>query len=122
MSIVGCGVKRPRSKGILADNIFQSINGDTKLESMRFTLENGSGGAPIFGPATYNAPFMTSISECPPSADSLFPGASGYVGGGEIPDAVLVGTTFRATIKLYSENSLNGVCGQQTIEFVKPIS
>ena len=122
MSIVGCGVKRPRSKGILADNIFQSINGDTKLESIRFTLENGSGGAPIFGPATYNAPFMTSISECPPSADSLFPGASGYVGGGEIPDAVLVGTTFRATIKLYSENGLNGVCGQQTIEFVKPIS
>ena len=122
MSIVGCGVKRPRSRGILANNIFQINNGDTKLESMRFTLENGSGGAPIFGPATDKPPLMTSISECPPSADSLLPGATGYVGGGEIPDAVLVGTTFCATIKLCSEDDLNGVCGQQTIEFVKPIS
>jgi hypothetical protein len=46
---------------------------------------------------------------------------TGYVGGEEIPDAVLVGTTFRATIKFRSEDDLNGVCGQQTIEFVLPI-
>jgi hypothetical protein len=89
---------------------------------MHFTLENGSGGAPIFGQATYNAPFMTSIGKCPPSADSLLPGVIGYVGGGEIPDAVLVGTTFRTTIKLCSEDDLNDVCDQQTNEFVKPIS
>jgi len=115
-------MKRSRSREILADKIFQINNGDTKLESMRFILGIGSGGAPIFVPATYNAPFMTSISKCPPSADRLVLGATGYVGGGEIPDAVLVGTTFRATIKLCSEDVLNGVCGQQTIEFVKPVS
>jgi hypothetical protein len=111
-------VKRPRSKGIIADNIFQINNGDTKLESMRFTLENGSGGAPIFGPATNNASFITSISECPPSEGSLLPGASDYVGGGEMTDPMAVGTTFRATIKLCSEDDLNDVCGQQAIEFV----
>ena len=120
MSIVGHGVKRTRSRGILADNIFQINNGDTKLESMRFTLENGSGGTLIFGPATYNTPFMTSIGECPPSADSLLPGATGYVGGGEMPDEIASVVIKTQPYPVCSEDDLNGVCGLQTIEFVIP--
>ena len=105
------------SCGGKADHIFQINNGDSKLESMSFTLEFVSGGAPIFGPATHNAPFMTSNNECPPVADILPPGASGYVGGGELSGAVAVGTTFRATIKLCSENDMKGVCQTLTVEY-----
>ena len=105
------------SCGGKSDHIFQINNEDTKLESMRFTLEFVSGGAPIFGPATHNTPFMTSNSECPPGADNLPPGATGYVGGGEIEYAMLVGETLRATIKLCSENDMKGVCQTRTVEY-----
>ncbi len=108
------------SCGGKADHIFQINNGDTKLESMSLTLEVIYLDTPIFGPAIHNAPFMASNSECPPGADILPPGATGYVGGGELSGVMVVGTTFRATIKLCSENDINGVCQTSTLEYTPP--
>ena len=74
----------------------------------------------VFGPAKDNAPFMTTGSGCNPNEVTLVPGGAGFVGG-KVTRLSLPGATIQAVITLCSENDLNDVCAQQTLEFVMPM-
>lgn len=95
-------------------------NGDIALESMSITIVDITADQTLFGPATSNAPFMGSASECPPGGDTLPPGASGFVGGSLGPGAP-IGNQIEATITLCSENDLVGGCSTDNVQFNIPL-
>ena len=100
--------------GVKLVPIFEVNNGNVALESMQLTLEDSNGNK-LFGPASSNAPFMGTAGECPPGGSKLDAGKTGFVGGGEVPLFAPAGTTYKATIKLCSEDNLQGACGSTLV-------
>lgn len=97
-----------------------SNSSEVELESAKMKIEDITESETVFGPAKDNTPFMTAGSGCNPNEDTLAPGGAGFVGG-KVTRLSLPGATIQAVITLCSENDLNGVCAQQTLEFVMPV-
>lgn len=99
--------------------VFQVTNtGGAVLHSMNLKIELVSDGTVLYGPTSSDAPFMGSSGECPPGGDTLPAGKSLYVGGGI--GSGNSGKSARATIKLCTENDLDGVCLEKKVEFTIP--
>jgi len=97
-----------------------SNSSEVELESAKMKIEDITESETVFGPAKDNTPFMTTGSGCNPNEDALVPGGASFVGG-KVTRLSLPGATIQAVITLCSENDLNGVCAQQTLEFVMPM-
>lgn len=93
-------------------------NGSSSLESLNLKIEDITGSTTLYAAATSNAPFMGTSSECPPGGDSLPAGKTYYVGGAIGPGNS--GHTARATVKLCTEDDLDGACATKTVEFAIP--
>jgi hypothetical protein len=93
-------------------------NGGGDLESLSLKIEDLTSSNTLYGPATSNAPFMGTSGECPPGGDALPPGKT-YTIGGAI-GAGNSGHTARATVKLCTEDDLDGACVTKTVEFTIP--
>ena len=94
-------------------------NSEVELESLRLTIDDMTEGQTVFGPASHNAPFLGPFSECPPGRDDLLVGAVSWIGGK--PDILsLPGSMMRATIKLCTEDNLDGICAVESIDFTMP--
>ncbi len=93
-------------------------NGGGALESLNLKIEDITSSTTLYGAATSNAPFLGSSGECPSGGDSLAAGKTYYVGGAI--GAGNSGHTARATVKLCTEDDLDGVCTTKTVEFTIP--
>jgi len=97
-----------------------SNSSEVELESARMKIVDITESEIVFEPVKDNTPFMTAGSGCNPNEDTLAPGGAGFVGG-KVTRLSLPGATIQAVIMLCSENDLNGVCAQRTLEFVMPM-
>jgi hypothetical protein len=98
--------------------IFEIDNNGGLLDSLTLKIEDVTAGTTLYGPTNSNAPFMGGPSECPPGGDSLPAGKTLYVGGAI--GAGGSGHTARATIKLCTDDDLDGACATKTVEFTIP--
>lgn len=102
-----------------AHAIFRVDNvGNVNLESARITVTDLSGGT-LSGPVTSNAPFMGSPGECPPGGKIVPAGKTRYVGG-SLSAAPPSGNTARATVRLCSQDDLEGACIDRSVDFNIP--
>jgi len=100
--------------------IFQVNNGShVELESLGLLIEDITEGDTVFGPAQQNSPFLVSVSDCPPGASVLPAVSTAYVGG-KVSRQSLPGAMMRAAVKLCSLDNLQGVCSEQSIQFLMP--
>lgn len=93
-------------------------NGNDDLESLNLKIEDLTNSTTLYGATTSNAPFMASSGECPPGGDTLPAGKTYYVGGAI--GAGNAGHTARATVKLCTEDDLDGACETRTVQFTIP--
>lgn len=99
--------------------IFEILNsGGADLESLRLTIENLTDSTVLFGPNSSDAPFMGAETECPPGGDTLPTGVTYYVGGAI--GAGNSGDDARATIRLCTEDDLDGSCEEVRVNFDIP--
>lgn len=89
------------------------------LESVRLTIKDLTEGDTVFGPEQNNSPFLASDTDCPPGVGTLPAGAVGYIAG-KVTRLSLPAAMMQATIKVCTQESLGGSCGEKTIEFVMP--
>jgi len=100
--------------------MFEVVNlGSVPLESASIRIQNLANNVMSSGPISPNAPFTSSASECPPGADSLLAGASGFVGS-NFPGMTAVKSDYKATITLCAEESVSGHCVTTVSEFQHP--
>lgn len=100
--------------------MFEVVNlGSMPLESASIRIQNLANNVMSSGPISPNAPFTNSASECPPGADSLLAGASGFVGS-NFPGITAVKSDYKATITLCAEESVSGHCVTTVSEFQHP--
>jgi len=100
--------------------MFEVVNlGSMPLESASIRIQNLANNVMSSGPISPNAPFTNSASECPPGADSLLAGASGFVGS-NFPGMTVVKSDYKATITLCAEESMSGHCVTTVREFQHP--
>jgi len=93
-------------------------NSSNALESLNLKIEDLTSSSTLYAAATSNAPFMGTSSECPPGGDAL-PAGKTYFVGGEIGSGNS-GHTARATVKLCTEDDLDGACETKTVQFTIP--
>lgn len=93
-------------------------NGGGTLESLNLKIEDITSSTTLYASATSNAPFLGTSGECPSGGDSLPAGKTYYVGGAI--GAGNSGHTARATVKLCTEDDLDGVCTTKNVEFTIP--
>lgn len=99
--------------------IFKITNsGASALQSMSLKIEDVTTSTVLFGPTSSDIPFMGTNAECPEGGDQLSAGTTGYVGGAITGSSA--GDTLRASIRLCTQNALNGVCLDKTVEFTAP--
>lgn len=99
--------------------IFKITNsGAAALQSMNLKIEDVTTSAVLFGPTSSDIPFMGTNAECPEGGDQLSAGTTGYVGGAITGSNS--GDTLRASIRLCTQNALNGICLDKTVEFTAP--
>lgn len=98
--------------------IFKIDNEGGDLESLRLKIDDVTSSTTLFGPSASDAPFMGARSECPPGGDTLHGGDVLYIGGAI--GSGNSGHTARATIRLCTEDDLDGVCRDRTVEFTIP--
>ena len=100
--------------------LFEVVNlGSMPLESASIRIQNLSNSVMSSGPISPNAPFTILASECPPGADNLLAGASGFVGS-NFPGMTAVKSDYKATITLCAEESVSGHCVTTVSEFQHP--
>jgi hypothetical protein len=93
-------------------------SGSEALESLNLKIEDLTNSTTLYPAATSNAPFMGTSGECPPGGDSLPAGKTYYVGGAI--GAGNSGHTARVTVKLCTEDDLDGACETKTVQFTIP--
>jgi hypothetical protein len=93
-------------------------NGNEALESLNLKIEDLTNSTTLYAAATSNAPFMGSSGECPPGGDALPAGQTYFIGGAI--GAGNGGHTARATVKLCTEEDLDGACETRTVQFTIP--
>lgn len=98
--------------------IFRITNDGGDLESLNLRIDDITAATTLYGPSASDAPFMGARSECPPGGDTLPAGDTLYVGGAI--GSGNSGHTARATIRLCSEDDLDGACRDRTVEFTIP--
>ncbi len=88
------------------------------LESLNLKIEDLTNSTTLYAAATSNAPFMGTSGECPPGGDTQPAGKIYYVGGAI--GAGNSGHTAQATVKLCTEDDLDGSCETKTVQFTIP--
>jgi hypothetical protein len=100
--------------------MFEVVNlGSLPLESATIRIQNLANNVMSSGPISPNGPFTSSASDCPPGADSLLAGASGFVGS-NFPGMTPGKSDYKATITLCAEESMSGHCVTTVSEFQHP--
>ena len=100
--------------------MFEVVNlGSLPLESATIRIQNLTNNLMSSGPISPNAPFTSSASECPPGADSLLAGASGFVSC-NFSGMTAEKSDYKATITLCAEESVSGHCVTTVSEFQHP--
>ena len=100
--------------------MFEVVNlGSIPLESATIRIQNLTNNLMSSGPISPNAPFTSLASECPPGADNLLAGSSGFVGN-IFPGITAVKSDYKATITLCAEESMSGHCVTTVSEFQHP--
>ena len=99
---------------------FQLSNqGEIALESGEISLYNTTDDRTIFGPLAHNGPFMGGPDECPQGGDTFETGSTAYMGaslGAQPPS----GHRMRVTIKLCTDDAMDGACAEESLTFTVP--
>jgi hypothetical protein len=93
-------------------------NGSETIKSINLTIKATSGSTIYYGPATTNAPFGGGSGMCPPGANFLDPGNTGYFGG--VIGPMVSGAKLQALVTLCTEKNLNGGCVDLSVKFTVP--
>jgi hypothetical protein len=93
--------------------------GNVAFESVELTLLDVDAAITLYGPVSADAPFMGQPSECPPGGDSAPAGKTRYVGApASAPPPP--GNALQAMVKLCTEDGLEGICQEKTVNFNAP--